>query len=252
MTLAAAEPPRPRGSEDHLADVIWTNSRLGARIRVALWLYHEIGEGQRFNKQQLRKAIPDVEQVDRRMRDLRPAGWIIRTYRDLASLSPEELLLEKIGAHVWEPGQRSAGLRAVSGKDRREVMERDGHRCVRCGIGAGEEYPDDSGSRARLTLGHVLPHKHGSAARPEDLVTECARCNETAKHLTGVQFSSEQVWDRIQELPRKEKMKLLSWMVSDRRTLTDTEKIWLHYRQLPAAHRDALKIQLSAVLGEGN
>jgi 5-methylcytosine-specific restriction endonuclease McrA len=186
------------------------------------------------------------------MRDLRPAGWIIKTYRDMASLSPDELFLEKIGAHVWEPGQRSTGLRIISGKTRRQVMERDNHRCVRCGISAGEEYPDDAGSAARLTLGHVSPHKHGSAAQLGDLVTECARCNETAKHLTGVQFSPEQVWDRIQELPKKEKSKLLSWMVADRRSMSQTEEIWARYRQLPAVHREALSKQLATVLASAD
>lgn len=239
-------------SEDLLEDVVWTNDKLGTRIRVALWLYTEIGEGQRFSKQQLRKAIPDVEQIDRRMRDLRPAGWIIKTYRDMASLSADELFLEKVGTHVWKPGQRSVGLRAISGKVRREVMERDGHRCVRCGVSAGEEYFDDPGSYARLTLGHVTPHKHGSGAQLEDLVTECARCNETTKHLTGVQFSAEQVWDRIQELPKKEKIKLLAWMAAGRRATTDTEQIWARYRQLPAAHRDDLEKRLGLVLGDGS
>lgn len=231
-------------------DVSWTNEKLGTRVRVALWLYHEVGEGNRFNKQQLRNAIPGVEQVDRRMRDLRPAGWVIRTYRDMAGLSPDELFLEKIGAHVWEPGQRSQGLRAISGKVRRQVMERDNHRCVRCGISAGEEYPDDPGSRARLTLGHITPYKYGSAARAEDLVTECARCNETAKHLTGVQFSVEQVWDQIQELPRKEKAKLLTWMAADRRSMSETELIWARYRQLSAANRETIRQRLGLALGD--
>ncbi|GAA3419969.1 hypothetical protein GCM10018952_61370 [Streptosporangium vulgare] len=229
----------------------WRSKELGTRIRVALWLHGEIGEGKRFSKQQLRKAIPDVEQVDRRMRDLRPAGWVIKTYRDMASLSPDELFLEKIGTHIWEPGQRSIGLRAISGKVRREVMERDKHRCVRCGISAGEAYSDDLDSSARLTLGHVTPHRHGSAAQLEDLVTECARCNETAKHLTGVQFSAEQVWDRIQELPKKEKAKLLSWMAADRRPMSDTEQAWANYRQLPAVHREALSKRLGLVLSAG-
>ncbi|GAA3089657.1 HNH endonuclease [Streptosporangium carneum] len=230
----------------------WQNDQLGARIRVALWLHNEIGEGNRFNKQQLRQAIPDVEQVDRRMRDLRPAGWIIRTYRDMANLSPDELLLEKIGAHIWEPGQRSAGLRAISSKLRREVLERDHHRCVRCGISAGEPYPDDPSSSARLTLGHVTPHKHGSAAHLENLITECARCNEAVKHLTGVQFSAEQVWDRIQELPKREKQKLLAWMAADRRLMLETEQVWALYRQLPAIHREALNKRLGTVLGTGD
>ncbi|TMR91021.1 HNH endonuclease [Nonomuraea basaltis] len=233
-------------------DVVWPDWRdpkLGARIRVALWLHGEIGEGRRFNKQQLRKAIPDVEQVDRRMRDLRPAGWVIKTYRDMAALSPDELYLEKVGTHVWEPGQRSAGLRSISGKVRRQVMEHDLHRCVRCGISAGEAYPDDPDSTARLTLGHVNPHKHGSTARLEDLVTECARCNETAQHLTGVQLSPEQIWDRIKELSRKEKQKLLSWMAVGHRSLSDTEQVWSRYRQLPAVHRESLQKKLGLLLG---
>ncbi|MEU7894251.1 HNH endonuclease [Nonomuraea sp. NPDC049152] len=229
----------------------WQNDKLGTRIRVALWLHGEVGEGKRFNKQELRQAIPGVEQVDRRMRDLRPAGWVIKTYRDMASLSPDELFLEKIGAHIWEPGQRSAGLRAISGKTRRQVMERDNHRCVRCGVAAGEAYPDDPESVARLTLGHVTPHKHGSTAQLEDLVTECARCNETAKHLTGVQYSADQVWDRIQELPKKEKQKLLNWMAADRRPTSPTEHAWALYRQLPAVHRDTLRVQLSLALEAG-
>ncbi|MBB2914647.1 hypothetical protein FHS43_005959 [Streptosporangium becharense] len=226
----------------------WRNPKLGARIRVALWLHGEIGEGQRFNKQQLRKAIPDVEQVDRRMRDLRPAGWVIKTYRDMASLSPDELYLEKIGTPIWEPGQRSVGLRSISGKVRRQVMERDLHCCLRCGISAGEPYPDDPTSTARLTMGHVNPHKHGSTATLEDLVTECARCNETAQHLTGVQLSPEQVWDRIKELPKKEKQKLLNWMAAERRSPSETEQVWARYRQLPAVHRAELRQRLGLAL----
>jgi hypothetical protein len=227
----------------------WRDQRLGTRLRVALWLYTEVGEGNCFNKQQLRKAMPGVEQIDRRMRDLRPAGWVIKTYRDMAGLSPDQLYLEKIGIHVWEEGKRSAGLRTISGKVRREVLERDGHRCVRCGITAGEEYPEEPGSCARLTLGHVNPHKHGSAATPEDLVTECARCNESAKHLTGVQLSAEQVWDRICELGRKEKTQLLSWIAIDRRSISSVEKVWAQYRQLPGAQREKLKQRLGEVMG---
>ncbi|MEU6724685.1 HNH endonuclease [Nonomuraea wenchangensis] len=238
--------------EEVLVDVVrpsWRDSRLGTRIRVALWLHGEVGEGRRFSKQQLRKAIPDVEQVDRRMRDLRPAGWVIRTYRDMAALSPDELYLEKIGAHVWEPGQRSAGLRSISGKVRRQVMERDLHRCIRCGISAGEAYPDDPDSIARLTLGHVTPHKHGSTADEDSLVTECARCNETAQHLTGAQLSPEQVWDRIIQLPRKDKQKLLNWMAAGHRSLSEAEQVWARYRQLPAAHRMNLQKELGMLLG---
>lgn len=230
----------------------WRDSSLGGRIRVALWLYNEVGEGQRFSKQRLRSAIPNVEQIDRRMRDLRPAGWVIKTYRDMAGLSPDELYLETIGDHVWEPGKRSSGLRMISGRVRRDVMDRDHHRCVRCGISSGEEYPDDPGSRARLTLGHVNPHKYGSSADPEDLVTECARCNETAKQFTPAQFSAEQVWDTILELPTKDKLKILAWMARDRRPMSSAERAWAHFRQLPAAQREDLQGRLADALGSAD
>ena len=80
--------------------------KLGAAKRVAIYLADEVGEGGTFHKQDLRAVIPDTEQVDRRMRDLRKCGWVIRTYKDKASLKPNELFLEKIGDKVWEDGYR--------------------------------------------------------------------------------------------------------------------------------------------------
>lgn len=229
----------------------WHDENLGTRVRVALWLAQEVGEGNRFTKHQLRSMTGySIEQVDRRMRDLRPAGWVIKTYRDMAGLAPDELYLEKVGAHVWEPSQRSIGLRTISGKIRREVMDRDNHRCVRCGVCAGEEYPDEPGSRARLTLGHIDPHKHGSSAGPEDLITECARCNESPKHHTQPQLSAERVWDRITELPKKEKQKLLAWMTADRRNASPTEKVWAVYRQLSGVHRTRIRARLGEALSD--
>ncbi|MFD7230551.1 HNH endonuclease [Streptomyces sp. NPDC059881] len=226
----------------------WRNESLGTRIRVALWLRDEVGKGGTFSKQQLRVAIQGAEQVDRRMRDLRPAGWLIQTYRDKPSLQSDQLYLAEIGLPVWQKEHRAAGLRQISAKTRRYVYERDGHICRRCGISAGEAYPDELGSRARLTLGHVSSHKSGSGSNPEDLITECARCNETVRHLTGVQASKEQVWDQIAELPLRYKRDLLAWMAADARPLSAAERAWGLYRQLPAVRREELKAQLEALL----
>lgn len=226
----------------------WRDTGLGTRVRVALWLRDEVGEGGVFSKQELRAAIQGAEQVDRRMRDLRPADWDIKTYRDKSSLQPDQLYLQKIGLPVWEKDHRAAGLRQISAKTRRFVYERDGHMCRRCGVAAAEAYPDEPGSHARLTLGHVNPHKSGSGAAPEDLITECARCNETVRHLTGVQMSKEQVWDRVKELPKRQKMDLLAWMAADVRPLSPAEKAWGVYRQLPAAVRDEVEQELRDLL----
>lgn len=222
----------------------WRNPRLGTRIRVALWLVENVGEGGTFAKQDLRDAMPGVEQIDRRMRDLRPAGWVIHTYRDRAALRPDELYLAEIGLPVWEPEHRQAGLRQVSAKTRRAVFERDRHRCRRCGIGAGEDYPDSLGGTARLTLGHINPHKSGGTATADDLITECARCNETAQHLTGVQFNEEQVRDRITALKRDEKERLLQWVRADQRNFSPLEDVWAQFRQLPGTNRERVAMWL--------
>lgn len=227
----------------------WRDKVFGTRVRVALWLATEVGEGGRFRKQQLRDAMPGVEQIDRRMRDLRPAGWEILTYRDMNGLDADELLLRKIGKRVWEPEHRSAGLRVVNARTRREVLERDGFRCVRCGILAGEPYPDEPGTTARLTLGHVDPHKHGSAATVEELVTECAKCNEAVKHLTGAALNEAQVWDRVVELGGKDKAKLLAWMTRGRREVTPVERAAGMLFQLPAPARDRLQQRLADLVG---
>ncbi|KAA9154566.1 HNH endonuclease [Amycolatopsis acidicola] len=226
----------------------WRNGKLGTRVRVALWLVSEIGEGRKFTKSQLRNAMPGVEQIDRRMRDLRPAGWSILTYRDLNSLAPGELLLDKIGLPIWEKEHRAAGLRSVTATVRRRVLERDGHRCVRCGILAGEQYPDGTGSTARLTVGHVNPHKYGAGATEADLVTECARCNETAKHLTGLKLDEQRVWDELTELPGRDKQIVLNWLVAGRREPSRAEKAVSHVWQLPAVQRESIEAKLARLL----
>ncbi|WP_370946154.1 HNH endonuclease [Amycolatopsis sp. cg5] len=226
----------------------WRNSNLGTRIRVAVWLAVEVGEGGHFTKQQLRDAMPGVEQIDRRMRDLRPAGWSILTYRDIAGLAPGELQLDKIGKPVWEKEYRAAGLRVITATMRRNLFERDGHRCVRCGILAGEIYPDDTAVTARLTVGHVIPYKYGSGSTMADLVTECARCNETAKHLTSPRLNEQQVWDELVELPRKDKFAVLAWLAAGRREQSRVERVVSHIWQLPGVHREAIQERLARTL----
>lgn len=227
----------------------WRDQSFGTRVRVALWLATEVGEGNRFRKEQLREAMPGVEQIDRRMRDLRPAQWQILTYRDRSGLAPDELLLEKIGLPVWDKEHRAAGLRVINARTRRAVMDRDGNRCVRCGILAGESYPAEPGTTARLTLGHVNPHKHGSGATAGDLVTECARCNETVKHLTGAQLTPDQVWDRITELGKADKVKLLAWAMKGSREATPLERAASLLFQLPVVQREDLQVRLADAVG---
>lgn len=236
-------------SSDVLPD--WRTITAGTRIKVALWLASEVGEGNIFRKQQLREALPGIEQIDRRMRDLRPAGWQIHTYRDRGNLGPDELLLSKIGSPVWEAAHRSSGLRNIPARIRREVMSRDGHRCVRCGVLAGEGYPDDPSTTARLTIGHVNPHKNGSGSTASDLVTECAKCNESVQHFTESRLSVEQVWDRVAALSGKDKRQLLPWIIRGRREPTPLEQSAALVFQLPATERLVIRDRLLDFDGHG-
>src|SRR4051794_14992723 len=107
----------------------WRDSSAGGRVRAALWLATEVGEGGTFTKAQLRTAFPNVEQIDRRVRDLRPEGWLILTFQEDRSLQQDELRLSAIGGHVWEPGYRSAAKAAVSEKERQAAFLADDFQC---------------------------------------------------------------------------------------------------------------------------
>ncbi|MGW1730711.1 hypothetical protein [Streptomyces sp. AM2-3-1] len=94
----------------------------------------------------------------------------------------------------------------------------------------------------------MKPHGSGSAGHAEDLITECARCNELVRNLTDVQMSSAQVWERVKALPGKQKRELLEWMAADVRPLSPVERAWGMYRQLPAALRDEMQRDLRDLL----
>ncbi|WP_258021414.1 hypothetical protein [Streptomyces anatolicus] len=69
------------------------------------------------------------------------------------------------------------------------------------------------------------------------------------RHLTGVQMTKEQVWDRVTELRRRDKQELLSWMKADGRAMSQLERVWAMYRQLPAVMREELQSDLDRLLG---
>lgn len=105
------------------------------------------GPGGAFTKQQMRTALSTPqkeeqdEQLDRRMRDLRPEGWVITTYREDRTLNPNQLRLVTEGGAVWQPGYRSLKQGVPTAKQRQATFAADDYRCRFCGIGAGEPYP---------------------------------------------------------------------------------------------------------------
>jgi len=235
-------------SEDPLPD--WRDDSVGgAMIRVALWLAAEVRPGHIFTKAQLRKAVPGREQVDRRMRDLRKYGWRIDDYKQDADLKPKELRLVEIGVAVWDPAARErATLATISDRVRQEVFSRDGHRCVRCGAQAGEHFADQVGVPVVLTAAHIYPDMLRNRATAKDLVTACQRCNEALKQHTANYLDADQVWQRIRDKGMADKRRLLAWMRDDAREVSELERLFSQYRQLPAVERERLKDQLQTLM----
>ncbi|MFF8910117.1 hypothetical protein [Streptomyces olivaceoviridis] len=89
----------------------WTDKKMSSKVRTALWLATEVGEGNVYTKAQLREAFPDVAQIDRRVRELRDYGWVIATNRDDPALSSHEARFVQAGDPVWQPGARSRATR---------------------------------------------------------------------------------------------------------------------------------------------
>ena len=207
----------------------WRDDSRAAKKRVALWLLQEVGQGEVFTKAMLREAFPGIEQIDRRMRDLRSGGWDILTAREDVSLKPDELRFVSMGDRVWETStKRSLGLHP---RDRRRVLQRDGFACVICGISAGEPYSDPPPRNARLTVTRL----DGAADDAAGYITECDRCRSGGD--TAVDVGS--LIEAATKLSLDEREDLGQWISLGRRPRAKTEAIWVRYLRLaPRSRKD--------------
>lgn len=213
----------------------WRTSGAGTRTRAALWLASEIGEGGVFTKAQLREAFPGVEQIDRRMRDLRQDGWILSTYAQERSLAVDELRLVKIGGHVWESGYKSNVARSATDRERRETLARDNFACAFCGIGAGETYSDDPSRSGQLSVTWCA-----AAAPAGRYVSTCKRCRNP---LVGID-SSDAAYEAAALLAAEERRVLMAWIRVGHRTPRQIDRAWSLIRLLSKSERDNLLTRL--------
>jgi hypothetical protein len=222
-----------------VTDPDWRHVRAGTRIRVALWLQSEVGEGGVFTKAQLRSAFPSVEQVDRRMRDLRAEGWRIATYREDRSLEVDELRLLAIGGRVWERGYKSRTEGAISDIDRRKILAADGYACRICGASAGETYPDNLAKVVRLTVQRTSAGG-GSELRPR---TVCDRCRAGESPSAGPE-EEDAILSEVAALGSDGVARLRSWIAAGHREVPQEQKIWARYLTLPAGTREEIAKRL--------
>lgn len=208
-----------------------------SREAVANYLRNTIGLGGTFTMLELREAVPDANQVDRRMRELRETGWVIDTNRTNPSLPPGRYRLTTIG-----DGTRTRSV--ISARLRRQVFERDGYRCRICGYAAGEEYADEPGRVCRLTVGHIQAGNQGGADEIRNYRTECARDNETVRDRTVTPPTVAEIVVQARNLTNAQKRTLAGWLTEGQRTFSPEDDLWARLAALPPEYRQAVATEL--------
>lgn len=213
--------------------------RAGTKIRTALWLLAEVGVGNIFTKEQHRSAFPGIVQADRRLRDLRPAGWIIHTSLEDVTLNSSEQRFVAAGSPIWDPsGADTAGSKGLSASERRKVLAEAGYRCAVCGIAGGEHYSDTPWMSAILAVAKRTLVGAGGLSEV-CYVAECKLCQSGGAKTEDV----ARLIAQIEGLPHADKKTLtyLAGLLAGSPLL----KVWAQYCQLsPVASAEVRKFIL--------
>lgn len=209
-----------------------TRQVFGGEQKLAAWLYWNVDEGSTFTMPVLRDALDSsAEHLNRRLRSLRELGWVLPSYQDDRTLSTGQYRVEVKG---WWPGEgarpRTGG--AVSQRIRRIVFDRDGSRCVICGVGSGEQYPGEPTSRATMTIGHRIAQALGGSDRPDNLRTECSRCNEPRREEGRRPERFDEIFTEIRRFSREDLRTLHQWVVDGQRGRSKVDEIYDRLRSL--------------------
>jgi hypothetical protein len=220
----------------------WNDPSLtgGTKVRTALWLVGEVGIGNLFTKEQLRSAFPGITQADRRLRDLRPHGWIIHTKAQDLTLNAEEQRFVAMGEPIWE-GRNSAqsAPKALTAKKRMRVLAENDYQCTTCGIAGGESYPDAPHVTAILSISR-RPVCLLGGKREMLYVPECKLC---AAGFQGDQIDLAALVNSVTSLNTEEKTLFARWIKDGRRGGID--RIWATFRRLPAEAKMAIREQIA-------
>ncbi|MFI2486879.1 HNH endonuclease [Promicromonospora kroppenstedtii] len=234
---------------------IWPGTekkRFGQVPRVAAWLWFNKEVGERFTMNELREALgPEIvgqsEHLNRRLRKLREAGWTILSQKDAGRvLERDEYRIDKFGSRYWIDAERNQQKKfGPSARVRRLVIERDGSRCVLCGVAGGETYPGEPGRRARLTIGHRVPQERlrirDAADDLDNWRTECALCNETVRDQMPDPHRYDEVLAQVRGLRAQDKRILRLWLTRGERGRNDLDRVYDLARLLGAAEREELR-----------
>ncbi|WP_197505758.1 HNH endonuclease [Mycobacterium sp. 852002-53434_SCH5985345] len=253
-----AEPSRFYG------DIAWwklriapgTNRPFGGEKRLAAYLYFNVDVGGTFTMRQLREALGEedtpeqAEHLNRRLRNLKPQGWRFTSYKDQYGQAMDEYVLQEKGNKLWL-GERTKRP-TISNALKRQVYERDLNRCVICGVGAGEPYPGEPGTAARLTVGHRTAGARHGGASVDNLQTECARCNEPVGDTPPNPEVLGEVMASVKQLGAADKAALLAWLESGYRHRSKVDFAYDRTRKLAVSEKEqVMEFLRSATKGMG-
>lgn len=199
----------------------WWQGPFGGERRIAAYLYFNVEVGGTFTMREIREGlgrdgVPDnAEHLNRRLRNLRKQGWVFPSYKDQAGQDIESYVLKVKGNKLWLGEQTKHA--AISDAIKRQLFERDHSRCVLCGVGAGEPYPGEPGTAAKLTAGHRTAGARSDDVSLDNLRTECSRCNEPSGDTPPNPEVLAEVMASVKRLGAADKATLLAWLDSGHR-----------------------------------
>ena len=170
----------------------------GQGARLKLRAFFEANVGKIVTSLQLREAAgTNISEWARRVRELRnESGMQILTHNDRADLKPNEYLLDTLTL-------LPVVSRAISGKMRRTIYERNGFTCQVCGAQAGEDSGCEPGKKCRLQIDHVLAISQGGTDDEYNLRATCVYYNkdkaDVIRPASGQAISALSV---VRKLPR--------------------------------------------------
>lgn len=214
----------------------------GGEKRLAAYLWFNVKVGETFTMRQLREELGDdgvpekAEHLNRRLRNLKTQGWNFRSYKDQFGQAIDEYVLEEKGNKLWL-GERTKRP-TISVALKRQVYERDHNRCVICGVGAGEPYPGEPGTAARLTAGHRTAEARHGAASLDNLQTECSRCNEPSRDTPPHPEVLGEVMAAVKQLGAADKAALLTWLESGYRHRNKVDLAYDRTRRLATSEKE--------------
>ncbi|WP_082959181.1 HNH endonuclease [Mycobacterium sp. 852002-51613_SCH5001154] len=231
-------------------DIAWWKLRIapgtkrpfGGERRIAAYLYFNVDVGGTFTMRQLREALGEedtpeqAEHLNRRLRNLRKQGWRFTSYKDQYGQAVDTYVLQEKGNRLWLGEQTRRPN--ISAAVRRQVYERDHNRCVICGVGAGEPYPGEPGTAARLTLGHRRAEARYGEASPDNLQTECARCNEPVGDTPPNPENLAEVMAAVKQLGAADKAALMAWLESGYRQRSKVDFAFDRIRKLAESEKE--------------